>query len=520
MALVKKVMTEAASMVEATAKKESRIAKAAKLFTESGLAKRCPKMAAMFESQNKADKYQAAVLTNVLNNTAALYESAGYKGLLKEDVTSATASLMPGVASLTPRVVDIVNIFYPQMVAHHIADIQALDRQTGEIFVIKSRYGMSAAGVAAGDIIFEKATDGSYASEWYVYTPATAAASVSLNLASPNGGEPFEESGSSIPTANYAVRAGSIRVFIGGKEIARDFGTGQIAGKGVLNSSVVDYTTGAITLALDATYFADAIAAQAQVTAQAARDTEINDDTIRTVEFDILEQPVRAEEHPLMSSYSVASALVANAHMALDVDELISNELAGTIRWERDLALIKKVSTAAAAQPELTFDCSANGTNLTLKQRYGSYDVMVSTARGLIQKAMGRGAVDYMIVSATTGLTVVEQIEGFKAAPEAKKPVGPYLAGTLRDGTISVIAVPYTAGANNPIAEDEVVFGFKGYQIGDAGVIVAEWVPLYFTPTFQAPNLKNHKGCLSFYDLFINQPKYLVKGAITNFNVA
>ena len=145
---------------------------------------------------------------------------------------------------------------------------------------------------------------------------------------------------------------------------------------------------------------------------------------------------------------------------------------------------------------------------------------MVSTARGLIQKAMGRGAVDYMIVSATQGLTVVEQIEGFKAAPEAKKPVGPYLAGTLRDGTISVIAVPYTAGANNPIAEDEVIFGFKGYQIGDAGVIVAEWVPLYFTPTFQAPNLKNHKGCLSFYDLFINQPKYLVKGAITNFNVA
>lgn len=524
MALVKKVMTEAASMVEATAKKESRIAKAAKLFTESGLAKRCPKMAAMFESQNKADKYQAAVLTNVLNNTAALYESAGYKGLLKEDVTSATASLMPGVASLTPRVVDIVNIFYPQMVAHHIADIQALDRQTGEIFVIKSRYGMSAAGVAAGDIIFEKATDGSYASEWYVYTPVklseSGASSIQLTMADPNGGQPFEDESAAIPTANYAVRAGSIRVFIGGKEIARDFGTGQVAGKGVLNTSVVDYATGEITLALDPVYFADAIAAGAQVTAQAARDTEINDDTIRTVEFDILEQPVRAEEHPLMSSYSVASALVANAHMALDVDELISNELAGTIRWERDLALIKKVSTAAAAQPELTFDCSANGTNLTLKQRYGSYDVMVSTARGLIQKAMGRGAVDYMIVSATQGLTVVEQIEGFKAAPEAKKPVGPYLAGTLRDGTISVIAVPYTAGANNPIAEDEVIFGFKGYQIGDAGVIVAEWVPLYFTPTFQAPNLKNHKGCLSFYDLFINQPKYLVKGAITNFNVA
>ena len=517
MALVKKVMTEAATMVEASAKKEGRIAKAAKLFTESGLAKRCPQIASLFESQNKADKYQAAVLTNVLNNTAALYESAGVRGLLNEDVTSATSALMPGVASLTPRVVDIVNIFYPQMIAHHIADIQALDRQTGEIFVIKSRYGMSAAGVAAGDIIFEKATDGSYASEWLVYAPKAVAASNSLSVTADTS---FAPNPASIPAADYKVRAGSVRVFVGGKEIARDFGTGQIAGKGVLNTSVIDYTTGAITVDLDATYYADAIAAHAQISAQAARDTEINDDTIRTVEFDILEQPVRAEEHPLMSSYSVASALVANAHMALDVDELISNELAGTIRWERDLALVRKISEAAEAKPELVFDCSANGTNLTLKQRYGSYDVMVSTARGLIQEAMGRGAVDYMIVSATTGLTVVEQIEGFKAAPEAKKPVGPYLAGTLRDGTISVIAVPYTQGGNKPMAEDEVIFGFKGFQIGDAAIVVAEWVPLYFTPTFQAPNLKNHKGCLSFYDLFVNQPKYLAKGAITNFNVA
>jgi hypothetical protein len=520
MSLVKKVMTEATAMTEATVKKESTIAKAARTLTESGLATRCPALAKMFESTNKADKYKAAVITKVLNNTAALYESKGISrnAVLKEDVTSSTAALMPGVASLTPRVVDIVNIFYPQMVAHYIADIQALDRQTGEIFIIKSRYGMSAAGVAAGDIIFEKPTDGSYASEWLSYDTQAVAASVNLTV---NADTSFAPDPASIPGTDskgtaYNVRAGSLRVLAGGKEIARDFGTGQVAGKGVVGT--IDYATGAVSLTLDAAKQAEL--AGLTVTAQAARDTEINDDTIRTVEFDILEQPIRAEEHPLMSSYSVASALVANAHMALDVDELISNELAGTIRWERDLALIKKVADAAEAKPELVFDCSANGTNLTLKQRYNAYDVMVSTARGLIQEAMGRGAVEYMIVSATEGLTIVENIDGFVAAPEAKKPVGPYLAGTLRDGTVSVIAVPYVDGANAPLKADEVIFGFKGFQMGDAAVILAEWVPLYFTPTFQAPNLKNHKGCLSFYDLFINQPKYLVKGGIANFNVA
>ena len=42
-----------------------------------------------------------------------------------------------------------------------------------------------------------------------------------------------------------------------------------------------------------------------------------------------------------MSSYSVAAGLVMNAHLAVDTDELISNQIAGTIRWERDLALVK-----------------------------------------------------------------------------------------------------------------------------------------------------------------------------------
>lgn len=507
MALVKKVLTEAAALTEGTVKKESKIMAAARTLHESGLAKRCPAVAALMESTNKADKAKAAVITTALKNTAALYESAGVRGLLKEDVTSAAAGLMPGVASLTPQVVDIVSIFYPQMVAHYIADIQALDKQTGEIFVIKTRYGMSAATVEAGDIIFEKPTDGTYASEKLTATAAVTAENVAgthtftVELAGRNG-----------ENTTVAIRKGSVRVFLGGKEVARDYGTGVLLSKNVKSSeSVVDYAAGTVTVA-----FVDGYALEegAMVAVEALYDSEENDEAIRTVEFDILEKPVRAEEHPLMSSYSVASALVANAHMNLDIDEMISNQLAGTIRWERDLDLIKKIEAAAVVKNELAFDCSANGTNLTLKQRYNAYDVFISGARGAIQEAMGRGTVEFMIVSASHGLPIVEQIDGFVAAPEAKKPIGPYLAGTLRDGTINVIAVPYTTA----MPADQVVFGFKGYQAGDAAVIVAEWVPLYFTPTFQAPNLKNHKGCLSFYDLFVNEPKYLVKGAIENFN--
>lgn len=488
------------------------IAHAAQVLAESNLGSRCPNLVKGLESESKEAKYAAATLVQLLENTADYVMKEQGRDILHEDAINATANtlLSPGVASLTPAVVDIVNVFYPQMVANYIADIQALDRQSGQIFTIKTRYSETAADVKAGDIVFEKATDGTYSSEGVI----------SYTAANPTSGELTLNPATLEPTASVKVRAGSFIVRVAGKEVARDYGqdTG-LDGKGVVYSVIgngisgtVDAQTGVATLKVDSNKYADTV----KFSAEAAFDTEIDEDLIRKIQFDIPNQPILAKEHPLMSSYSVAAGLVMNAHLAIDTDELISNQLAGTIRWERDLALIKTVYDAAKQDASLTFDCSANGTNLTLAQRYSSYTTTISSARGLIQEIAGRGTVDFIIVSASQGLVVVEQIEGFKAAPEAKKPIGPYLAGTLRDGTINVIAVPYT----KTLAADQVVFGFKGFQLGDSSVILAEWVPLYMTPTFQAPNLRNHKGCLSFYDLFVNKPEYLVRGAISNFNVA
>jgi hypothetical protein len=509
MSILKQIETKTLTEAKRTVKMNKGIAHAATVLAESSLGARCPNLVKGLESESKEAKYAAATLVQLIENTANYVREADGKDILKEDVnTTATSLLSPGVASLTPQLVDIVNVFYPMMVANYIADIQALDRQSGQIFTIKTRYVEEAAGVKAGDIVFEKATDGTYSSEGVIsYAAQTVAAEVTMTPAA-----------ALVADATVKVRAGSFIVRMGGKEIARDYGmdtkldgvggTYVVIGKGV--AGTLNAVTGEATLKFDMAMFD----AAAEVTAEANYDTETDEDLIRKVQFDIPNQPILAKEHPLMSSYSVAAGLVMNAHLAIDTDELISNQLAGTIRWERDLALIKAVSAAAKADAALTFDCAANGENLTLQQRYSSYTTVVSTARGLIQEAAGRGTVDFIIVSAQQGLPIVEQIEGFKAAPEAKKPVGPYLAGTLREGTINVIAVPYST----TLPADQVIFGFKGFQLGDSAIVLAEWVPLYFTPTFQAPNLRNHKGALSFYDLFVNKAEYLVKGAISNFN--
>lgn len=509
MSILKQIETKTLTEAKRTVKMNKGIAHAATVLAESSLGARCPNLVKGLESESKEAKYAAATLVQLIENTANYVREADGKDILKEDVnTTATSLLSPGVASLTPQLVDIVNVFYPMMVANYIADIQALDRQSGQIFTIKTRYVEEAAGVKAGDIVFEKATDGTYSSEGVIsYAAQTVAAEVTMTPAA-----------ALVADATVKVRAGSFIVRMGGKEIARDYGmdtrldgvggTYVVIGKGV--SGTLDAVTGEAKLAFDMAMFD----AAAEVTAEANYDTETDEDLIRKVQFDIPNQPILAKEHPLMSSYSVAAGLVMNAHLAIDTDELISNQLAGTIRWERDLALIKAVSDAAKFDTSVDFDCSANGQNLTLQQRYSSYTTVISTARGLIQEAAGRGTVDFIIVSAQQGLPIVEQIEGFKAAPEAKKPVGPYLAGTLREGTINVIAVPYS----KTLRADHVIFGFKGFQLGDSAIVLAEWVPLYFTPTFQAPNLRNHKGALSFYDLFVNKAEYLVKGVIKEFN--
>lgn len=499
------------------------VAHAAQVLHESSLGRRCPNLLKGIESESAEAKYQAATLVQLMENTAEYVQKMDGINLLTEAdaygnaATNAVSLLSPGVTSLTPKVVDIVNVFYPQMCGQYIADIQALDRQSGQIFTIKTRYSQKAAGVEAGDIVFEEPTDGTYTSEYVGYKPA----------AMTEDGVVKAEPSSDLPAdASVKIRAGSFIVRVAGKEVARDYGNGSAKVDGVNNSKYgifgrgvsgeLDAQTGKATVKFDKEMFADAITAKAAVSFEAAVDTETDVDLIRKIQFDIPNTPILAKEHPLMSSYSVAASLVMNAHLAIDTDELIANQIAGTIRWERDLLLIKAVSDAAVINPFLNFDCAGNGENLTLQQRYSAFTTHVSAARGIIQETAGRGTVEFIICSAKEGLTVIEQMEDFKAAPESKKPIGPYLAGTLREGTINVIAVPYT----KTLAADEVVFGFKGFQLGDSAIILAEWVPLYFTPTFQAPNLKNHKGALSFYDLFINKPEYLVKGYLKNFNQA
>ena len=338
--LTKKIENEGLVAKARSQKINEGLAHAAKTLHESSLGRRCPNLVRMIESEDRDARYQAATMVQLMENTAEYVLANDHMQLFTEAdayganaSTSAVSLLSPGVASLTPRVVDIVNVFYPQMVANYIADIQALDRQSGQIFVIKTRYSEKAADVEAGDIVFEKPTDGTYSSEFIGYGSAKAKA----------GDITAKPNSDLAANASVKVRAGSFIVRLLGKEIARDYGNGAadvdgandgeygVFGRGV--SGKVNAQTGEAQIQLDSTIYAEAIAESYDLTFEAAYDTETDVDLIRKIQFDIPNQPILAKEHPLMSSYSVAAGLVMNAHLAIDTDELIANQLAGTIRW-------------------------------------------------------------------------------------------------------------------------------------------------------------------------------------------
>ena len=457
---------------------------------------RFSKLEAMMESADAAEAKKASVTAQVMSNLSNLMERQ------KEYYTEATFTSMLGpMAMLTPRVLDIVGVFYPNMIAHLITDIQVMDRSTGEIFVLRPRYGSDAAGVTAGQEMWVNPTDGTYASEY--------------RSASANGGETdgttTEFAVSGLTASGGPLRRGSVTIKLAGIVVGRDDAHGLMVGKdreGHVVSGTVDYEAGDITVA-----FSAAPSAGKSIMIDAYVDSEEDPSMINEVNFDIQAVPVTARAHPLRYTVSAQATLVASAHLDVDVNEVLTNIAAGAIKQERDVALVNMLVAAATHLDTLDFaDSTVNYRNK--RDRFADIELKVNEAQTKIQTVAGRGGVSFIVAGANAA-NCFRLVEGFEAAPEATNAtVGPYKMGAIRNGTVPVICVPIS----RTLKADDFVIGFRGFQAGDSATVLAEWIPLYFTPLFEAPNLQNKRGLMSLYDMLTNRPEYLVSGKVKGYN--
>lgn len=395
------------------------------------------------------------------------------------------ATFTQALGPLVPKVLDIVRIFYPNLITHKLVDIQPMDRQNGQIFLVRPVYTSAGGGVNAGDQVFKNITDGTYGSET---TSATVGTGNGTNVTF------------AATLAIKPLRPGSLTVKAGAIT-GTDNGQGVISGTGV--SGTIDYTTGAVSVT-----FSAAPANGTVVLANYRYDSEQNTTPIRSLDIQLHNVPISAEPHPLRVTWSQQSQLAAEAHLDLDIGDMLSNLVSSFIKQERDMKVINQIALSAKAESALNFDAAAPS-NYSKLARYAEIGVKLDYAESLIQADLGRGGVSWVLCG-NNAANVWSQVAGFEPSG-INAPIGPYEIGTLRDGTVSVIKVP-------AMAANDYVVGFKGYVVGDSSIVLGEWIPLYATPVWNAPDLINHQGMMSLYASVVNERLYFRKGTISNFS--
>jgi len=469
-----------------TGRYEESYGKSADKKSKSGLTK-------LWESSNPKDQKLAATTCLVMAMQEKWNKVQGCERLGDAMKLMGEATTMAGVGKLTPKILDVVRIFFPNQIAHLVADIQPLTQQNGEIFIIKPKYTNTAAGVVAGQEMFKVPSDGNYTSQ-------------QLSVALFTGNNSITTGGGSLVTP---VRKGTVKVYRASTLVASDDSNGLITGSDTIEaggpfaiSGTVNYDTGALTV-----IFADAPTSGA-IRADYLVDTESNTSQIREVEIALEMKPVRAEAHPVKVKWSVASELALRSHLNQDVPDILTNLAAQQVKMERDTLLIKTIDANATVDSNMNFDATASPYYPKI-HKWQELELKLNYGESAIQTANGRGGISW-ILAGYNASDLFKVQRGFRdESPVA--PIGAHKIGTLRDGTVDVIKTP-TLGTN------DYIIGYKGYMPGDAATILAEWIPMYYTPIFYSPELQASRGMMSMYDLFVNVATYFRKGTVSSYS--
>jgi hypothetical protein len=430
------------------------------------------------ESANPEVQQRAMRTFRIMDNQAKYLE--GMRGDPRLEATFSNA-----LGALVPKVLDLVRIFYPNLVSQELVDIQPMDRQNGEVFIVKPVFDSSAAGVTAGQQVFKNVTDGTYASERTTFAFAAASGTQATITGT---------------LTILPIRPGTV-TFAAGAITGTDDGNGNIIGTGI--SGTINYTTGDTSMTFNVDPTVGTVA-----TASYRYDSEQSPTNIRELDIQLSLVPVTAEAHPLRVKWSTQAQLAAAAHLDLDIPDTLSNLVASFIRQERDIYLINLIIGAATADTNLNFDATPP-TNYSRIAKYAEMELKLNYAESQIQVSQGRGGVSW-ILCGTNAADIWRNCNGFQAS-DVIAPIGPHVIGSLRDGTVKIIKVP-------TMNQNTYCMGFKGYVVGDAATILAEWIPLYASPVFQSYDLNNYQGLMSLYATVLNNVAYYRKGTISNYS--
>jgi len=414
---------------------------------------------------------------------------------LVESVNTTTSNVL----SPAQAIVDMVGIFTPQSVIHHMCDPISVPRMTDIVYRLMPKYSESAAGVVAGETLFQRPTNGTYASVYReTLAPANGVATTYAITLQPGPATP-----------NTVV----ITATIGGVEyVATDNGFGNIVSQiGNQITGTIVYDNGSNQGALNLT-FATAPDNLTNIVVNWNYDYEADDFTntlIRSIYIEVDNVNIKATAHPLRITVSAQAEFELKSLADYSMISAAQEAALGLISNERDIRYINLLRRMALTDTNLNFNATPQ-IYYPVSGLFATFETKVNYARSLIQVYMGRGTVTTIIAGSQTA-DIVMYCPTFQAvATEA--PIGPYLFGTLQDGAVKIIKNPYM-----PV--NEFVMTFIGYGAGDNPVLYASWLDLYVTPDIQMFDMNSYQSLASFYDMVINPfvTGYVWKGFISGY---
>ena len=453
------------------------------------------------------------------------------KGLRVQDlsnyISESTNTSTGDINNPAYSVIDMVGIFYPGSVIHHLTDVMPLPQKWNKVFRIMPRFGQNGGGVTAGQIVFQNPTDGTYASIFrslksatpgvttndgliqpgslfitFIASKTAGAQNVTITIVDqPNAGSayPSPSAGILVETDNYGALASGTVTYSNSTDqsvIAFTLAAGwtlNAAGTPAGNNGMYNYT-----------YLYD------------YQDDDFNNTDIRTLGLTIETVEMTAKAHPLRITVSTELEFEMKSLANASAINSLQQTAVGLISNERDLSYIGKLSIAAnSGDTTLIFNASPS-IYYPVASKYRNFELVLNEVDALIRQTMGRGTLTTLVVG-RIGRNVAMMCPTFKPA-KSESNIGPVLFGTLRDGEVSLVYNPYQQDVIATGTGTYVAY-FKGYGAGDAPVLMGDWLPFYITPEMQMYDLNNYQAFASFYDQEYN-PWVISQNAATGGNVA
>lgn len=214
---------------------------------------------------------------------------------------------------------------------------------------------------------------------------------------------------------------------------------------------------------------------------------------------------VKAVPHKIRANFAFdASYALSKAH-GINVEEALVNACTAEIRQERDNAIINILMKQAAGHSKWSTKITSY---ISQAEHNQSFITELFDCATLINQKIKRGFGNWVVVGRRAYSIIKSATNRFTPAGGGLPKSGAFVAGMI-DDELKVIYSPY-------MAEDAYLVGYKGTDPGDAGFVVADFLPVTKTDLVMLDDFVGRQGLVSYYGTKMLNPDMYVAGEITD----